>query len=89
MEATRYPTEFVGLTQNPKKNIATPNQPIKRIKTKKISKKLCLKVERSQKFVWATRRNLQTRPKIIKKIIGTSNQPIERKFSQKKVCLVP
>jgi hypothetical protein len=39
-----------------------------------------LKVERSQIFVWgATRRNLQARPKILKKIIGTSNQPIKQK----------
>jgi hypothetical protein len=39
------------------------------------------KVKRSQKII----RNLQAQPKILKKIIGTSKQPIRtRKFSQKK-----
>jgi hypothetical protein len=37
----------------------------------------------------ATRRNLQTRPKILKKNIGTPNQPIRIKIFPKKVCLVP
>jgi hypothetical protein len=37
----------------------------------------------------ATRRNLRARPKILKKNIGTSNQPIKTKFFPKKVCLVP
>jgi hypothetical protein len=36
----------------------------------------------------ATRRNLQVGPKIPKKIIGTSNQPIGTKIFVKKVCLV-
>jgi hypothetical protein len=48
--------------------------------TENFPKKSNLKVKRSQIFVWgATRRNLQARPKILKKIIGTSNQPIKRK----------
>jgi hypothetical protein len=33
----------------------------------------------------ATRRNLQAQPKMLKRIVGTSNQPIRTK----KVCLVP
>jgi hypothetical protein len=37
----------------------------------------------------ATQRNMQARPKILKKIIGTPNQPINTKIFPKKVCLVP
>jgi hypothetical protein len=37
----------------------------------------------------ATRRNLQAQPKMLKKIVGTSNQPIRTKILPKKVCLVP
>jgi hypothetical protein len=31
----------------------------------------------------ATRRNLQIQPKMLKEIVGTSNQPIRTNFSQK------
>jgi hypothetical protein len=34
-------------------------------------------------------RNLQARCKILKKNIGTSNQPIRTKFFPKKVCFLP
>jgi hypothetical protein len=37
----------------------------------------------------ATRRNLQTRSNILKKIIGIPNQPIRTKILPQKVCLVP
>jgi hypothetical protein len=37
----------------------------------------------------ATRRNLRARPKILKKISEHQIDPSKRKFSQKKVCLVP
>jgi hypothetical protein len=36
----------------------------------------------------ATRRNLQAQPKILKKIVETSNQPIITKIFPKKVSLV-
>jgi hypothetical protein len=36
-----------------------------------------------------TRRNLQARPKILKKIIETSNQPIRTKIFAKNIYLVP
>jgi hypothetical protein len=47
-----YPTKFASSTQNHKKVIETPNQPIE---IKKISNKSMFntsKVKRSQKFVW-------------------------------------
>jgi hypothetical protein len=37
----------------------------------------------------ATRRNLRARPKILKKISEHQINQSKRKFSQKKVCLVP
>jgi hypothetical protein len=37
----------------------------------------------------ATRRNLQALPKILKKIIEPQIYQSKRKFSQKKVCLIP
>jgi hypothetical protein len=37
----------------------------------------------------ATRRNLQAQPKMLKKIVGTTNKPIRTKNLPKKVCLVP
>jgi hypothetical protein len=36
-----------------------------------------------------SRRNLQARPKILKRTVGTSNQPIRIKNFPKNVCLVP
>jgi hypothetical protein len=54
---------------------------------KKIPKKSMfstLKVKRAKNFY----RSLPARPKILKKIVGTSNKPIRAKNSQKKVCLV-
>jgi hypothetical protein len=122
---------FAGSTQNHKKIIETPNQPIE---TKKISNKRMFstsKVKRSQKRVWGlpegicrlelkslkyywnikstnqtenfsqkklylapqkcegaknsyTQRNLQARPKILKKIIETSILPIKTNIFSKK-----
>jgi hypothetical protein len=36
-----------------------------------------------------TRRNLQAQPKMLKKIVGASNQPIRTKIFPKKEFLVP
>jgi hypothetical protein len=74
--------EFSGSTQNVKKkgwNIKSTNQ------NENFSKKRTLKVKRSPKFVW--RRNLQAQPKMLNKIVGTSNQPIKTKKFPKKVYL--
>jgi hypothetical protein len=47
-----YPTKFAYTTQNPKKIIRTPNQPIRTKILPKKSMFCTLKVYRSQKFVW-------------------------------------
>jgi hypothetical protein len=79
-----YATEFSGLTQNPKKKYWNTKYTIQ----KKNSQKNCVSYLKSVKEpktrMGATRRNLQTRPKIIKKIIGTSNHPIRTNFFPKK-----
>jgi hypothetical protein len=83
-----YPTEFAGSTQNSKKMIGTPNLPIR---TNFFPKKNYVSYLKSVKEpiirLGANRRNLQAQPKMLKKIVGTSNQNFLKKsmFSSLKV----
>jgi hypothetical protein len=77
-----YPTEFAASSQNQKKNIETPNQPIE---TRNFSKKSMFstsKLERSQKILCGLRNELCILDLciLLKRQINYS----ERKFSQKK-----
>jgi competence CoiA-like predicted nuclease len=82
-----YPTKFASSTQQHKKVIETPNQPIeiKKISNKRMISTLKVKKARME----ATRRSLQAPHKILKKIIRTPNLPIRTKIFPKKVSLVP
>jgi hypothetical protein len=75
--------EFSGSSQNPKKNIGTPNLPIR---TKFLQKKYTsyLKKENEPKIrMGATRRNLQAQPIILKKSSQHQTNQSEQKCSQK------
>jgi hypothetical protein len=77
-----YPTKFSSSTQQHKKVIETPYQPIE---IKKISNKRMFstsKVKRRQKFAWGTEFPGSTQNP--KKVIRTPNLPIRTKFFQKK-----
>jgi hypothetical protein len=72
-----YTTKFAGSKQNHKKINGTPNQ-IYQSKGNFLKKKKTM--FRTKICMVGTRQNLQGHPKIQKKIIGTSNQPIRMKI---------
>jgi hypothetical protein len=77
------------LTQNPKKNIGTSNQPFK---TKIFPKKVCLvhsKCKGAKNSYGGYPTEFAGLTQNPKKNIGTQNQPIKTKNFPKKVCLVP
>jgi hypothetical protein len=79
--------EFAGWIQNPKKKLL--EHQIYQSQQKISKKKLCFVPSKWKEAKNMSGRNLQARPKILKKNwnIKTTNQ--NRAFSQKKVCLVP